>query len=110
MSETKPTSDPKPKTDEAAPTDEQIAGTVGAHVALPPDSKAAQGARGVFPTLQENIDHRDAGLVEMGLDPADPSGSGRDPEPKPVEPAPVPATAAAHAGPPTPRPSGSKEA
>ena len=54
MSETKPTSDPKPKTDEAAPTDEQIAGTVGAHVVLPPDSKAAQGARGVFPTLQEH--------------------------------------------------------
>ena len=68
------------------PTPEQIAGLQGAQVVLEPDSAASAGARGVYPTIVENTLLRDAGYVEMGLDPADPSNELTDPE---VPPAPA---------------------
>ena len=68
------------------PTPEQIAGTVGAQVVLEPDSAAAAGAKGVYNTVEENTLLRDAGYVQMGLDPQDPSGELTDPE-VPPEPA-----------------------
>jgi len=68
------------------PTPEQIAGLQGAQVVLAPDSAASAGARGVYPTIVENTLLRDAGYVEMGLDPADPSNELTDPE---VPPAPA---------------------
>ena len=66
------------------PTPEQIAGTVGAQVVLEPDSAAAAGAKGVYPTVEENTMLRDAGYVQMGLDPADPSGELTDPDVPPA--------------------------
>ena len=66
------------------PTPEQIAGTVGAQVVLEPDSAAAAGAKGVYPTVEENTMLRDAGYVQMGLDPADPSGELTDPDAPPA--------------------------
>jgi len=66
------------------PTPEQIAGLQGAQVVLAPDSAAAAGARGVYPTIAENTLLRDAGYVEMGLDPADPSGELTDPDAPPA--------------------------
>ena len=65
------------------PTEDQIAGLQGAQVVLEPDSAASAGARGVYPTIVENTMLRDAGYVEMGLDPADPSGELTDPETPP---------------------------
>ena len=66
------------------PTPEDIAGTVGAQVVLEPDSAAAAGAKGVYPTIEENTMLRDAGYVQMGLDPADPSGELTDPDAPPA--------------------------
>ena len=66
------------------PTPEMIAGTVGSQVVLADDSAAAAGARGVYPTLEENTLLRDAGYVQMGLDPADPSGELTDPDAPPA--------------------------
>jgi hypothetical protein len=66
------------------PTPEDIAGTVGAQVVLPDDSAAAAGARGVYPTIEQNTLLRDAGYVQMGLDPHDPSGELTDPDAPPV--------------------------
>ena len=54
------------------PTPEQIAGIQGATVVLPPDSAASAGARGVYDNLEHNTMLRDAGYVELGVDPADP--------------------------------------
>jgi hypothetical protein len=44
----------------------------GAQIVLDPASAASQGARGVYNNLEHNTQHRDAGYIEMGLDPADP--------------------------------------
>ena len=65
------------------PTPEDIAGTVGAQVVLEPDSAASAGAKGVYPTIEENTMLRDAGYVQMGLDPQDPSGELTDPDAPP---------------------------
>jgi hypothetical protein len=62
------------------PTEEGFAGTIGAQVVLPPDSAAAAGAKGVYPTIVENTLLRNAGYVEMGLDPQDPSNEVTDPD------------------------------
>jgi len=62
------------------PTPEQIAGLQGAQVVLAPDSAASAGARGVYPSIAENTLLRDAGYVDMGLNPNDPSGELTDPE------------------------------
>jgi hypothetical protein len=62
------------------PTQEGFAGTIGAQVVLPPDSAAAAGAKGVYPTIVENTLLRNAGYVEMGLDPQDPSNEVTDPD------------------------------
>lgn len=62
------------------PTQEDWAGTIGAQVVLPPDSAAAAGAKGVYPTIVENTLLRNAGYEEMGLDPVDPSGEVTDPD------------------------------
>ena len=51
---------------------EQIAGIQGATVVLPPDSAASAGARGVYDNIEHNTMLRDAGYVELGVDPADP--------------------------------------
>ena len=56
------------------PTPEDVAATVGAQVVLPPDSAAAMGAKGIFDTVEGNTLLRNAGYVNMGLDPTDPSG------------------------------------
>jgi len=66
------------------PTPEDIAGTQGAQVVLPPDSAAAAGAKGVYPTVEENTMLRDAGYVQMGLDPQDPSNELTDPDVPPA--------------------------
>ena len=68
------------------PTPEGIAGTQGAQVVLPPDSAAAAGAKGVYPTIEENTLLRDAGYMQMGLDPQDPSNELTDPEVPPEPP------------------------
>lgn len=65
------------------PTPEDIAGTLGAQVVLPVDSAARAGAVGVYPTIAENTLLRDAGYIEMGLNPHDPSGEATDPETPP---------------------------
>jgi len=65
------------------PTQEGFAGTIGAQVVLPPDSAAAAGAKGVYPTIVENTLLRNAGYVEMGLDPQDPSNEVTDPDAPP---------------------------
>ena len=39
---------------------------------LPPDSAASAGARGVYDNIEHNTMLRDAGYVELGVDPADP--------------------------------------
>jgi hypothetical protein len=62
------------------PTQEGFAGTIGAQVVLPPDSAAAAGAKGVYPTIVENTLLRNAGYEEMGLDPQDPSNEVTDPD------------------------------
>jgi hypothetical protein len=54
------------------PSPEQIAGIQGATVVLPPDSAASAGARGVYDNIEHNTMLRDAGYVELGVDPADP--------------------------------------
>jgi hypothetical protein len=54
------------------PTEEQIAGIQGGAVVLPPDSAASAGARGVYDNVEHNTMLRDAGYVELGVDPADP--------------------------------------
>jgi hypothetical protein len=64
------------------PTPEQIAGIQGATVVLPPDSAASAGARGVYDDPQMNTALRDAGYVQLGVDPADP---GAEPTPPPPE-------------------------
>ena len=66
------------------PTPEDIAGTQGAQVVLPPDSAAAAGAKGVYPTIEQNTLLRDAGYTEMGLDPQDPSNELTDPDAPPA--------------------------
>ena len=68
------------------PTPEDIAGTQGAQVVLPPDSAASAGAKGVYPDILQNTLLRDAGYVQMGLDPQDPSNELTDPD-VPPEPA-----------------------
>ena len=68
------------------PTQEGFAGTIGAQVVLPPDSAAAAGAKGVYPTIVENTLLRNAGYVEMGLDPQDPSNEVTDPDVPPEPP------------------------
>ena len=52
----------------------------GAQVVLAPDSAARAGAMGIYPELQQNEYLRDAGYVQMGLDPDDPSNELTDPE------------------------------
>jgi hypothetical protein len=52
----------------------------GAQVVLEPDSAARAGAMGIYPELQQNEFLRDAGYVQMGLDPGDPSNELTDPE------------------------------
>jgi hypothetical protein len=63
------------------PTEEQIAGIQGATVVLPPDSAASAGARGVYDNLEHNTMLRDAGYVELGVDPADPGAEVETPPP-----------------------------
>ena len=58
----------------------------GAQVVLEPDSAARAGAMGVYEELQQNEALRDAGLVQMGLDPQDPSNELTDPEVPPAPP------------------------
>jgi hypothetical protein len=70
------------------PTPEDIAGTQGAQVVLEPDSAASAGAKGVYPTIEQNTLLRDAGYIQMGLDPRDPSNELTDPD-VPPEPPPV---------------------
>jgi hypothetical protein len=71
------------------PTAEDVAATIGAQVVLPPDSAAAMGAKGMLPTIEGNTLLRDAGYIQMGLDPSDPSGEHTDPD-APTEPEPEP--------------------
>jgi hypothetical protein len=52
----------------------------GAQVVLEPDSAARAGAMGIYPDLLQNEMLRDAGYVQMGLDPEDPSNELTDPE------------------------------
>ena len=52
----------------------------GAQVVLEPDSAARAGAMGIYPELQQNEFLRDAGYVQMGLDPSDPSNELTDPD------------------------------
>ena len=52
----------------------------GAQVVLEPDSAARAGAMGIYPDLLQNELLRDAGYVQMGLDPDDPSNELTDPE------------------------------
>jgi hypothetical protein len=80
------------------PTPEQIASVQGAQVVLDPASKAAEGAKGVYDNLDHNTLHRNAGYVEMGLDPHDPSNELTDPDPVPPAdpPADPPASRANH--------------
>ena len=52
----------------------------GAQVVLAPDSAARAGAMGIYPELQQNEFLRDAGYVQMGLDPEDPSNELTDPD------------------------------
>jgi hypothetical protein len=84
------------------PTPEDMARTIGAQVVLEPDSAAAAGAKGVYPTLHENTELRNAGYTEMGLDPHDPSGELTDPE-APLEPPPEGANGAPATAPPVNR-------
>ena len=63
------------------PTPEQIAGIQGATVVLPPDSAASAGARGVYDNIEHNTMLRDAGYVELGVDPADPGAEVEVPPP-----------------------------
>lgn len=68
------------------PAEEEVALKMqGAQVVLEPDSPARAGAMGVYPTIEENRVLRDAGYVQMGLDPQDPSNELTDPE-EPVVP------------------------
>jgi hypothetical protein len=57
------------------PTPEQIAAI------LPPDSAASAGARGVYDNIEHNTMLRDAGYVELGVDPADPGAEVEVPPP-----------------------------
>jgi hypothetical protein len=50
-------------------------------VVLPPDSAASAGARGVYDNLEHNTMLRDAGYVELGVDPADPGAEVETPPP-----------------------------
>jgi hypothetical protein len=95
---TMPRSIPEPSADVLAaasslgiepPTAEDVAATIGAQVVLPPDSAAAMGAKGMLPTIEGNTLLRDAGYIQMGLDPSDPSGEHTDPD-APTEPEPEP--------------------
>ena len=63
------------------PTPEQIAAIQGATVVLPPDSAASAGARGVYDNIEHNTMLRDAGYVELGVDPADPGAEVEVPPP-----------------------------
>jgi hypothetical protein len=63
------------------PTEEQIAGIQGATVVLPPDSAASAGARGVYDDIASNTMLRDAGYVELGVDPTDPGAEVEVPPP-----------------------------
>ena len=63
------------------PTPEQIAAIQGATVVLPPDSAASAGARGVYDNIASNTMLRDAGYVELGVDPADPGAEVEVPPP-----------------------------
>jgi hypothetical protein len=58
----------------------------GAQVVLEPDSAARAGAMGIYPEVEQNRVLRDAGLVQMGLDPQDPSNELTDPEVPPAPP------------------------
>src|SRR5580765_1175585 len=58
----------------------------GAQVVLEPDSAARAGAMGIYPDVEQNRVLRDAGLVQMGLDPQDPSNELTDPEVPPAPP------------------------
>ena len=69
------------------PTEEQIAGIQGAQVVLPPDSAASAGARGVYDNVEHNTMLRDAGYVELGVDPADPGAEPDAPPPETTPPA-----------------------
>ena len=51
----------------------------GAQVVLEPDSPARAGAMGVYPDLEQNRVLRDAGYLQMGLNPGDPSNELTDP-------------------------------
>jgi hypothetical protein len=51
----------------------------GAQVVLEPDSPARAGAMGVYPDLEQNRVLRDAGYIQMGLNPRDPSNELTDP-------------------------------
>ena len=64
------------------PTPEQIAAIQGATVVLPPDSAASAGARGVYDNIEHNTMLRDAGYVELGVDPADPGAEVEVPPPE----------------------------
>ena len=63
------------------PTEEQIARLQGGAVVLPPDSAASAGARGVYDDIDHNTMLRDAGYVELGVDPADPGAEAEVPPP-----------------------------
>jgi hypothetical protein len=54
--------------------------TQGAQVVLAEDSATRAGAMGIYPTLEQNELLRDAGYIQMGLDPSDPSNELTDPE------------------------------
>ncbi len=56
------------------------AASQGAQVVLDPDSPAALAAKGAMGrTMHENVEARDAALIEMGHDPAAPSAHLTDP-------------------------------
>ena len=63
-----------------APDPVAVALQQGAQVVLEPDSAARAGAMGIYPTLPQNEALRDAGYVQMGLDPQDPSNELTDPD------------------------------
>ena len=73
------------------PPEEEVALRMrGAQVVLEPDSSARAGAMGVYPTIEQNVALRNAGYVQMGLDPQDPSNELTDPEAPLVPPEPPP--------------------
>lgn len=113
----------QPPTESDEDRERRAAASIGAQVILDYNSPASLGARGgAGETIEENTQARDAHLVELGLDPAAPSGPppvGGAAKKREVEPEPPPevtaqatrmSSLAAGTGSPLERPGAAKEA